>query len=81
MWGEKRGQNNTDTVWSQVIHAITQTQEVSEENSMQYGGWVCKHSITYCVGSKTCKYFCGKNNTKSKMLLFVAKGELKDNFY
>lgn len=31
--GKKKGQNNTDTVWSQVIYAITQTQEVSEENT------------------------------------------------
>lgn len=33
MWGEKKGQNNSDTVWSQVLYAITQSQEVHEENT------------------------------------------------
>lgn len=33
MWGKKKGQNNTDTVWSQVIYAIMQSQEVCEENT------------------------------------------------
>lgn len=32
-WGEKKGQNNSDTVWSQVLYAITQSQEVHEENT------------------------------------------------
>lgn len=33
--GEKiKGQNNTDTVWSQVIYAIMQSQEVCEENTV-----------------------------------------------
>lgn len=33
MWGKKKDRNNTDTVWSQVIYAITQSQEVCEENT------------------------------------------------
>lgn len=33
MRGEKKGQNNSDTVWSQVLYAITQSQEVHEENT------------------------------------------------
>ena len=32
--GKKKGQNNTDTVWSQVIYAIMQSQEVCEENTV-----------------------------------------------
>jgi len=33
MRGKKKGQNNTDAVWSQVIYASTQSQEVCEENT------------------------------------------------
>lgn len=33
MWGKRKDQNNTDTVWSKVIYAITQSQEVCAEST------------------------------------------------
>lgn len=76
MRGKKKGQNNSDTVWSQVLYAITQSQEVHEENtacSMVDG---CVSTGSPIVLSQNHVSISGKKtNTRSKMLLFGGRKE------
>lgn len=74
--GEKKG---PEQYWHCVEPGYICNHAISgglwRKHSVLCGGRLFKHSITYCVGSEICKYFCGKNNTKSKMLFFGGRGE------
>lgn len=77
MLGEKKAQNNSDIVWSQVLYAITQSQEVHEENTAcnMVDGCVSKGSPTVLSQNHVNISGGKKTNARSKMLLFGGSKE------
>ena len=75
--GKKKGQNNTDTVRSQVIYAITQSQEVCEENTVcsMVDGYVSTVS-PIVLAQKHVNISVEKITTKVKCCYLVGGGRI-----